>query len=158
MGDSLSSWRQVRFKRLVIMLKLGIDPIAYEMEAALEHPMNQAMMLPVDRDGDKHSRLRTLLFTGSRGRFSISKRRIATSGTTFCSSVRELLNELALFAGAGGGILGGISSDGVASALSSTNHFKVVFSCSDRMTKFARQRPIWDDVRTFDGTKWRGNC
>ena len=33
-----------------IMLKLGIDPIAYEMEAALEHLMNAAMMLPVDRD------------------------------------------------------------------------------------------------------------
>jgi len=33
----------------------------------------------------------------------------------------------------------GISSDGVASALSSMNHSKVVFSCSDRMIKFCQR-------------------
>ena len=33
----------------------------------------------------------------------------------------------------------GICSDGVASALSSTSHSKVVFSCSDRMTKFCQR-------------------
>lgn len=33
----------------------------------------------------------------------------------------------------------GIYSDGVASALSSMSHFKVVFSCSDRMIKFCQR-------------------
>lgn len=66
------------------------------------------------------------------------------------------MNELALFAGAGGGILGGkllgwrticaVENDGYA-----------------RDTLVARQNdgsletfPIWDDVQTFDGEPWRG--
>jgi hypothetical protein len=35
----------------------------------------------------------------------------------------------------------GICSDGVASALSSMNHSKVVFSCSDKMIKFCQRSP-----------------
>jgi len=66
------------------------------------------------------------------------------------------MNELALFAGIGGGILGGILSG-----------FKIV--CAVEIEQYCRevllqrQRdgifpffPVWDDVRTFDGTKWRG--
>lgn len=66
------------------------------------------------------------------------------------------MNELALFAGAGGGILGG-----------KLLGWKTV--CAVEIDQYARrvlmQRqddgildpfPIWDDVRTFDGLPWRG--
>ena len=66
------------------------------------------------------------------------------------------MNELALFAGAGGGILGGLICG-----------FRTV--CAVEINDYARrvlmQRqddgilepfPIWDDVTTFDGKPWRG--
>lgn len=66
------------------------------------------------------------------------------------------MRELALFAGAGGGILGGMLTG-----------FKTVCAVEIdaycRNVLLARQRdgalplfPIWDDVRTFDGRPWRG--
>lgn len=66
------------------------------------------------------------------------------------------MNELALFAGAGGGILGG--------ALLGWNTVGAVeIEGSARGMLLARQRdgvlphfPIWDDVCTFDGRPWRG--
>ena len=66
------------------------------------------------------------------------------------------LNELALFAGAGGGILGG-------KLLGWRTVCAVEFDSYARSVLLARQRdghldrfPIWDDVRTFDGNPWRG--
>lgn len=66
------------------------------------------------------------------------------------------MNELALFAGAGGGILGG-------KLLGWRTICAVEFDPFARRVLLARQRdgildrfPIWDDVRTFDGKKWRG--
>jgi len=67
-----------------------------------------------------------------------------------------MLNELALFAGAGGGILGG-----------SLCGFHTIAACEieeyPRRVLLARQHdgmlpafPVWDDVRTFDGRPWRG--
>ena len=67
------------------------------------------------------------------------------------------MNELALFAGAGGGILGGLACG-----------FRTVCAVEideyARRILLARQRdgclprfPIWDDVRTFDGRPWRGH-
>lgn len=67
-----------------------------------------------------------------------------------------MIHELALFAGAGGGILGGMLAG-----------FKTVcvVEIDDycRRVLLARQSdgvlpifPIWDDVRTFDGRPWRG--
>ena len=66
------------------------------------------------------------------------------------------MNELALFAGAGGGILGGRLLG-----------WSTVAACEIdpycRRVLLERQRdgalnafPIWDDVRTLDGTEWRG--
>ena len=68
----------------------------------------------------------------------------------------ETLNELALFAGAGGGILGGLLCG-----------FRTVCAVEwddhARRCLAARQDdgclhpfPIWDDVQTFDGKPWRG--
>ncbi|MGO9613407.1 MAG: DNA cytosine methyltransferase [Dissulfurispiraceae bacterium] len=66
------------------------------------------------------------------------------------------MNELHLFAGAGGGILGGI-------LLGHTTVCAVEIEPYCRKVLLQRQRdgilpkfPIWDDVRTFDGKPWRG--
>ena len=66
------------------------------------------------------------------------------------------MNELHLFAGAGGGILGGM-------LLGHTCVCAVEIEPYCRKVLFQRQRdgilpkfPIWDDVRTFDGKPWRG--
>ncbi len=67
------------------------------------------------------------------------------------------LRELALFAGAGGGILGG-------RLLGWRTVCAVEYDPYARSVLLARQRdghlerfPIWDDVRTFDGRLWRGS-
>jgi DNA (cytosine-5)-methyltransferase 1 len=66
------------------------------------------------------------------------------------------VNELHLFAGAGGGILGGI-------LLGHTCVCAVEIEPYCRKVLLQRQRdkilppfPIWDDVQTFDGKPWRG--
>lgn len=66
------------------------------------------------------------------------------------------MRELALFAGAGGGILGG-------HLLGWRTVCAVEIDNYNRRVLLARQRdgilpqfPIWDDVRTFDGKPWRG--
>ena len=66
------------------------------------------------------------------------------------------MNELALFAGAGGGILGG-------HLLGWRTVCAVEIEDYPRRVLLARQRdgilprfPIWDDIRTFDGREWRG--
>lgn len=66
------------------------------------------------------------------------------------------MNELALFAGAGGGILGG-------HLLGWRTVCAVEIEDYPRRVLLARQRdgilprfPIWDDIKTFDGTPWRG--
>lgn len=66
------------------------------------------------------------------------------------------MHELALFAGAGGGILGG-------RLLGWRTICAVELDAYARRVLLARQRdgqlerfPIWDDVQTFDGHRWRG--
>lgn len=66
------------------------------------------------------------------------------------------MNELALFAGAGGGILGG-------SLLGWRTVCAVEWEPYPASVLAARQNdgvlpafPVWDDVRTFDGNPWRG--
>ena len=66
------------------------------------------------------------------------------------------MNELALFAGAGGGILGG-------GLLGWRTVCAVEIDAHARNILLSRQRdghlprfPIWDDIRTFDGKPWRG--
>lgn len=69
---------------------------------------------------------------------------------------KESLNELHLFAGIGGGILGGL-------LLGHKPCCAVEIEPYARKVLLQRQRdgllpafPIWDDVRTFDGRPWRG--
>ena len=70
--------------------------------------------------------------------------------------MKKQLNELHLFAGAGGGILGGI-------LCGHTTVCAVEIEPYCRKVLLQRQRdgilpkfPIWDDVQTFDGNPWRG--
>jgi DNA (cytosine-5)-methyltransferase 1 len=69
---------------------------------------------------------------------------------------QQALRELALFAGAGGGILGG-------HLLGWRTVVAVEYNAYARSVLLARQNdgtlppfPIWDDVRTFDGKPWKG--
>lgn len=66
------------------------------------------------------------------------------------------MNELALFAGAGGGILGGhLLGWHCVCAVEYDKYARDVLLSRQRdgcLPKF----PIWDDVRTFDGRRWRG--
>jgi DNA (cytosine-5)-methyltransferase 1 len=68
----------------------------------------------------------------------------------------QQLRELALFAGAGGGILGGL-------LLGWRTRVAVEIDPYCRSVLLARQRdgilepfPIWDEIKTFDGYPWRG--
>jgi len=79
-----------------------------------------------------------------------------SGGTSKTQPERHTLNELHLFAGCGGGILGGI-------LLGHHPVCAVEIEPYCRQVLLQRQRdgvlprfPIWDDVRTFDGRPWRG--
>jgi len=66
------------------------------------------------------------------------------------------VNELALFAGAGGGILGGVLSGWrCVCAVERDGYARNVLLArqNDRMLE---PFPVWDDVTTFDGRPWRG--
>jgi len=72
-------------------------------------------------------------------------------------NLEEVMNELALFAGAGGGILGG-------KLLGWRTVCAVEIDSYARRVLLARQAdgclepfPIWDDVTTFDGHRWCGS-
>lgn len=66
------------------------------------------------------------------------------------------MNELALFAGIGGGILGGILSGFRTICAVETNKYCQAVLLQRQADKILPYFPIWDDVRTFDGRKWRG--
>ena len=66
------------------------------------------------------------------------------------------MNELALFAGAGGGILGGVLLGWRTVCAVELDAF-----CARRLMQRQNEGhlppfPVWDDVRTFDGRPWRG--
>lgn len=66
------------------------------------------------------------------------------------------MRELALFAGAGGGILGGrILGWRTICAVEWDEYARAVLM-SRQDDGSLEPFPIWDDVRTFDGTQWRG--
>ena len=66
------------------------------------------------------------------------------------------MRELALFAGAGGGILGGrILGWRTICAIEWDEYARAVLM-SRQDDGSLEPFPIWDDVRTFDGTQWRG--
>jgi DNA (cytosine-5)-methyltransferase 1 len=66
------------------------------------------------------------------------------------------MNELALFAGAGGGILGGILSGFTTICAVEIDPYCQAVLLQRQKDGFLPAFPIWDDVRTFNGRPWRG--
>ena len=66
------------------------------------------------------------------------------------------MNELALFAGAGGGILGGKLIGWRTVCAVEWQPYAIGVLCQRQNDGILQPFPIWDDVRTFDGRPWRG--
>ena len=66
------------------------------------------------------------------------------------------MNELALFAGAGGGILGGHLLGWRTVCAIEWEQYPASVLCARQNDKILPPFPIWDDVQTFDGKPWRG--
>jgi DNA (cytosine-5)-methyltransferase 1 len=66
------------------------------------------------------------------------------------------VNELALFAGAGGGILGGHLLGWRTVCAVEWEAYPASVLVARQNDKILSPFPIWDDVQTFDGTRWRG--
>ena len=78
-------------------------------------------------------------------------------GTLQCVKiVRKNMNELALFAGAGGGILGGHLLGWRTVCAVEWEAYPASVLCARQNDGLLPSFPIWDDVQTFDGNPWRG--
>jgi len=66
------------------------------------------------------------------------------------------MNELALFAGAGGGILGGKLLGWRTVCAVEWEQYPASVLCARQNDELLPPFPIWDDVQTFDGKPWRG--
>ena len=66
------------------------------------------------------------------------------------------MNELALFAGAGGGILGGHLLGWRTVCAVEWEAYPASGLCARQNDKILPTFPIWDDVQTFDGKPWQG--
>jgi len=69
---------------------------------------------------------------------------------------QENLNELALFAGAGGGILGGHMLGWHTVCAVEWEHYPASVLAARQNDGLLPAFPIWDDVQTFDEKPWRG--
>jgi DNA (cytosine-5)-methyltransferase 1 len=68
----------------------------------------------------------------------------------------DFVHELALFAGAGGGILGGKLLGWRTVCAVEWEPYPASVLCARQNDKVLETFPIWDDVQTFDGKPWRG--
>ena len=66
------------------------------------------------------------------------------------------MNELALFAGAGGGILGGKFLGWRTVCAVEWEPYPASVLCARQNDGFLPPFPIWDDICTFDGRPWKG--
>ena len=66
------------------------------------------------------------------------------------------MNELALFAGAGGGILGGKLLGWNTVCAVERDAYAAQILAQRQNDRILKPFPIWSDVTSFDGTKWRG--
>jgi len=66
------------------------------------------------------------------------------------------MNELALFAGAGGGILGGKLLGWRTVCAVEWEQYPACVLLARQNDGLLESFPIWDDVQTFDGTSWQG--
>ena len=68
----------------------------------------------------------------------------------------ERLRELALFAGAGGGILGGHLLGWRTVCAVEWEQYPACVLAARQNDGLLESFPIWDDIQTFDGKPWRG--
>lgn len=66
------------------------------------------------------------------------------------------MNELALFAGAGGGILGGVLTGFKTVCAVEWEPYAQAVLLARQADGHLERFPIWDDVKTFNGAEWRG--
>ena len=71
-------------------------------------------------------------------------------------SLGDFVNELALFAGAGGGILGGKLLGWRTVCAVECDAYAASVLVQRQNDGALEAFPVWDDVRTFDGVPWRG--
>jgi DNA (cytosine-5)-methyltransferase 1 len=69
---------------------------------------------------------------------------------------QSTLREMALFAGAGGGILGGHLLGWRTVCAVEWDIYAACVLAARQNDGILPSFPIWDDIQTFDGTKWRG--
>lgn len=69
---------------------------------------------------------------------------------------QQSLNELSLFAGAGGGILGGKLLGWNTVCAVEWEPYPSSVLCARQNDGFLSPFPVWDDVQTFDGKPWKG--
>ena len=74
----------------------------------------------------------------------------------YLAKKRQAMNELALFAGAGGGILGGKLLGWRTVCAVEWEPYPASVLCARQNDGLLPPFPIWDDVQTFDGHPWRG--
>ena len=77
-------------------------------------------------------------------------------GMKYLAKKRQAMNELALFAGAGGGILGGKLLGWRTVCAVEWEPYPASVLCARQNDGLLETFPIWDDVQTFDGHPWRG--
>jgi len=70
--------------------------------------------------------------------------------------MKETINELALFAGIGGGILGGHLLGWRTVCAVERDAYCAAVLAQRQNDGFLRPFPIWSDITTFDGKPWRG--
>ena len=70
--------------------------------------------------------------------------------------IKQHLREMALFAGAGGGILGGKLLGWKTVCAVEWDPYAAAILCARQNDGILENFPIWDDVQTFDGIPWRG--
>lgn len=66
------------------------------------------------------------------------------------------MRELALFAGAGGGLLAGRLLGWRTVCAVEIDRYRRSIICARQDDRVFQPFPIWDDIRTFDGLPWRG--
>jgi len=81
---------------------------------------------------------------------------ILSSGTSGLVYGGVRLNELALFAGAGGGLLGSQLLSWRTVCAVEINTYARSILCQRQNDGIFEPFPIWDDICTFDGVTWRG--
>jgi DNA (cytosine-5)-methyltransferase 1 len=84
------------------------------------------------------------------------QKKIHSNGMAHINSTNDGLRELALFAGAGGGILGGKLLGWRTVCTVEWEPYPAAVLARRQDEGFLPPFPIWDDVQTFDGKPWRG--